>query len=260
MLLPQLQSKSAVQWNVTRTIVQSGSVNELADGSFLRGGVLRPLRRTWDLEYVGLTGAEFDALAEFAYMVNKVEEGFVFVDPMANMLRQSEDLTEAAWIRSAFCDVTAIGVGDHGMAVHEVASQSAGVESLSQDVNVSGQGWLCGSCWVRTEGAASGAVIMRSGTGVWRSGFVAGPEWHRVRVSGLVTMESEPMQFTIEVIPDGTVEVRGVQLEHQACASGYKPSAEVAGIHLGSRIVDGSFVGTRQAANWFDCRFRIVAG
>jgi len=257
MLLPQLQSRAVVQRSVTRRAHAARVVNRLEDGSLLMSGMLRSLRHEWDLEYVGLTDSELFTLEDFANAARGMEGGFTFIDPMANMLTKSEDLTGLPWIQSAYCDVTSEGVGEEGYSVHGVASQSAGVESVSQDVNVAGQGWMSGSCWVRATEAVTGSLIMNSGAEEWRSEFVAKPEWNRLRVSAMVSTGSGPLRFSIEAAPGARFDVMGVQLEHQAFPSEYKPSRGDGGIHQGARIVDGSFSGTRQAPDWCDCHFRI---
>ena len=260
MLLPQLSSTASVQYAVQRRIGAFISSNILSSGTLIRGQQTRPLKRIWDLFYEGLTQEEEEVLSTFCRLSDALGDGFVFLDPFCNLLSHSESLTAAVWQRSALATITELPIGGQGeIQVHSIANSSTGDQSVWQDIGIVGIGTFCASCHVRSSQVGGGNLILRSGAESPAVGFESDAEWNRVYLSTGMDIQVVPLRLELVIASGCTVEVKGLQLEHQPYPSRYKPTWGNGGVHVDARVVNDRYSVIQHGPDWFDCSIRIEA-
>lgn len=178
----------------------------------------------WVLNYEGLRQAEAMRLQEFFDEAEGQLRRFTFVDPMANLLLWSGDLTQAVWEKG---QVAAARTAEGWM----VTNGSAGAQGVGQTVNAPGEYryalsvWLKGAAGTRVYLKIGGAVEEKVMTGYWRrEQMTAAPG------TGM------GVRFGIEMEAGATVEMHGPQAEAQRAASAYKPGTGLRTVHEGARF------------------------
>lgn len=229
MYFPVLQSKAVAMFPATR-LLESSHVEEITPGGYLwRSLPALPARRKWFLRFDGLTDREAGALQSFYASCMGGWKTFRFADPMANLLRWSEDLTHPTWGKDNWMAVALVGGGSGQPHEFQVVNTGAGPGRLWQELDLASGADLCFSCEVRT-----GAVRLQIRD--IRTGFNSADVWRRA----FVTAESSggPQRIAIELEPGASAIVRKVQTETQRAPSEYQATYERGGIHPVTRFVD----------------------
>lgn len=258
MLLPQLTSKSSVQFRMRHSMRGYRAANQLADGSMIRGETTRPLKRSWELLYRGLTGAELSVLDEFCNSAAAVVDGLVFLDPFKNLLNSSEDLVDGTWQQDPMASVTGMPSAGSGESLaHLITNVGNDEQGVTQALEISGAGRFCASCVVRSNLPAAGRLILRGAATTHAESIQSHDEWMQVHLSADLNVPAAPLEFAIVVAPGCALEVKGIQLEYQPYPSRYKPTTGRGGVYPGARVLSSSYHVVQQGPDWFDCSFRI---
>jgi hypothetical protein len=229
MYFPVLQSKAIAMFPATR-LMESHHVEEVTPGGFLwRNSPAIPVRRKWLLRFEGLTDTEADALQSFYASCMGGWKTFRFADPMANLLRWSEDLTHPVWGKDTWITVAHVGGGSGQPHEFQIVNTGAGPGTLWQELDLAPGADLCFSCEVRT-----GAVRLRIRDIL--SSHSSADAWQRAIVSA--ESSGGPQRLAIELEPGASAVVRKAQAETQRAPSEYQGTYERGGIHLVTRFVD----------------------
>ena len=226
---PQLSSGSVAQYPVTKSIEHRTVFNEAADGSVIRYCDADAVRTRWTLRLTGLSDAEKTGLEDLFAGAEGRLRPFVFVDPFANMLRWSEDLTQSLWLRDPLLQASEgrpVRLTNAGQTVQAVRQQVPAVA-----------GWrYCLSALVRS--TASTEVTLRISTvdGAFENRSVADSEWRRLFCSGSIDGTARELTVEMRVAAGAAVDVAELQLEAQPMPSPYKPSGGLGGVHDSTRF------------------------
>lgn len=210
------------QYPVTRTarrrrletVTPGGQVSRMLAGG--QGEV------TWHLEYAELTDNEVAQIQSLFVEARGGLMAFAFVDPLANLLAASEDLTTGAWSRDALLNVSVTAPGEFALANGSQAAQG-----VQQGVALGVGAPCCLSAMVQGAG-----VTLRLG-GMSRH-FATSSGWRRCWVSahGL----GEGTVARLEVDGGGQAAVRELQVEAQLAPSPYQATYGVGGVYPETRF------------------------
>jgi hypothetical protein len=176
-------------------------------------------RRVWDLEFE-LTGAEMAALAAFFTAHDGPYEGFIFLDPLDNLLKWSESFPQAAWEKSQPSFMQMNGT--------RITNTAGSPNVLSQAVPVSGIA-LAGSVSLKD---ATAPVTLRV-TGAAERVVQPGADWTRCALAGT---PGAPSGFEIELPAGASVDATAAQLVTGLAAGNYIRTEAVSGYHPGSHF------------------------
>jgi hypothetical protein len=227
-------------------------VNAAADGSTIKFPDLAAATTEWQLQYTDLSDAERDALEAFFAEAEGTLNGFTFLDPTANLLAWSTNLTENVWELDPFLSASSAGPGPWGGA-WDLANSGAAPQSLAQTLASPGDYLYCLSAYVWAPVETTIAMSI----GGFRQDRVAVPEWRRITLSSAGDAGSGLVRFRLEVPAGGRVSVCGLQVEPQAAASTYKPSAE-SGVYEGARFRDDELAFQATGPNRHSCTVTII--
>lgn len=225
MKYPQLSSGALAQYQVRRYRRTGVSRLETASG-LVAGAPSEAQWLEWRFAYRGLTGAEARALGDLFEACRGRLESFHFLDPMANLLRGSEDLAGADWERDSGVVLTAGAVDAEVRGrVYALSNGGGAVAGIRQSLPVDRGYAYALSCFAR---AAAGAAVTLSAGGAGPAvamAEVVGAAWRRLWLP--VRLEEAGLGLVCEVrVGSGvSVELCGVQLEAQPTPGGYKHSA-----------------------------------
>ncbi len=237
LIYPQLATGALGQFPIVRKRTARTVVNFASDGTRFvyadpAGGALE-----WRLRYTGLSDGELSALQAFHSAAEGSLNSFTFVDPTANLLSATDDLSNSAWIGAPLLSLTS-GVADSlgGNGGWQVVNQGGGVQSITQTINAPAGYLYCLSVYARS--AQATGVTLLSGSN--RLACSVGTDWARLQMAQAGDASANSITFGIEIPAGTTLDLFGPQVEAQGSASTYKPSTS-GGVYEGARLADDTF-------------------
>lgn len=206
-------------WRMIASVLESGEQIALPDSA---AGQIE-----WGLAYVDLSDAE-TALIDGLYATCQGSfASFVFIDPLANLLGWSEDLSQPNWQGGLLTFASGIADPLGTERAWTLSNETTGAQQLAQTLGVSGDYVACFSAYVRSNVAGSIAIV-RDGT---RTLAAVGPQWSRVYVGGTGTAGAPQSTFAISLTAGQAVDVFGLQAEAQPYPSLYRVTQAALGIY-----------------------------
>jgi hypothetical protein len=232
------------QWRTLETRTESGHV--------ARGLQPEARRVHWQLDYVDLSDLEVTALTDLFERSRGGLNSFVFVDPLANLMRNSEQLGQAPWALSG--GVSVVASGAETPAVFQVTNSGQGAGTLGQSLDLPRGQEFCLSCWVR--GGAGQTVGVRIGEHLRQT--TATGAWQRL----WLTAASEDAGVTlcaVELAAGGVASVHSMQLERQPAPSHYRAGAADGGVYPATRFEQDSLEVVASGPNRNGVRVKLVS-
>jgi hypothetical protein len=199
-----------------------------------RGGAWYPLfdgaggEVEWRLKYGSLTREEAERLREFHAEMEGTRGRFTFADPLANLLKWSEDLSQPEWQGGG-----AQGGQEDPGGGNAAFLIGAGVE-IRQVVPAPGEYKYCFS--VQAAGAEGTRIRLRCGN-VERE-FRLAEHWRRFHTAGWGEAGQPGLECRLSAV-GGAARIYGLQLEAQSAPSEYKRSSGDGAVYENSRFADG---------------------
>jgi hypothetical protein len=225
-VVTQFPFRRTRQWRAITNRLESGELITLPDAA---GGQVG-----WSLRYEDITATEAQAIRGLFISSEGQFGSFTFIDPMANLLGWSEDLTRPAWQAGELG--TAFGIADPlgTQRASTIANGSAGTLQLSQTLSIFGDYVACFSAYVRADSPFS--ITMQRDE--LQTDAAVGPQWKRVLVSGAGAGGAAQTTFSVGIPPGRTVNVWGLQVEAQPWPSVYKLTTAATGIYEETYFAD----------------------
>lgn len=219
---PQLASGAGAQYPLTRSRSRRTVRNVLPDGSDVKFTDEGAGAARWDVNLRELSDAEVQAVVNLFTACEGRLRTFTFVDPGANLLAASSDVTNAVWHKDPLLQVTA-GIADPtgGTRAFGLVNAGQAPQSLRQTLAAPGSFQYCFSLYARSAGAAAIRLIRSSATANQATGFALGGNWQRISSSGALGGSDPSVTFAIELVAGAAVEVFGLQVEAQVSPSAY---------------------------------------
>jgi hypothetical protein len=235
------------QWRGITNTLESGETITLRDAP---GGSIQ-----WRLRYQELTDAEVAKLTGF-FQTSRGEAGsFGFVDPFANLLGWSDDLSKPDW-QKALLTVSGGLTDPLGMQrAWDVRNGNGAEQSLSQTLAIPGEYTACFSAYVRSDSVATVGIAR----GSKRVNMPAGPQWKRIQISGAGAEGAAESTFSIVLPAGNTVRVFGPQVEAQPSPSIYRSSGTAAGILEETRFLGGELKVVHTAPGLSACQVNLIS-
>lgn len=257
LVFPQLTTGAAALYPVTKQGLQRTVVNTLPDGSTVVYADPDAAIAGWALRATGLTLAEWNAIETLFQQTAGMAETFTLLDPMGNLLLQSENYSAGAWTAGALLQLTAAIADPFGTArATRLVNTSQAAAGVTQILNVPGNFQYCLSAWVRSTSASALTLTIASDS----KSFAAGTQWKRVYFSsnpgqsGVTTVT-----FGAQVAAGGSVELFGMQAEAQPGPSDYKLTGATGGVYPKARFGSDQITVTAQGTDVYDTVIQIVS-
>jgi hypothetical protein len=221
LVYPQLPTGAAAQFPVQAHCHMRTLVNTAADGTVFKLADPGAAKVEWRLKYTALSDAELSTLLQFFAAAEGTLNNFTFVDPTANLLAWSGDLSNAVWDAAPFLSSTAaIADPAGGSNAWQVTNSGAAVQDLTQTLTAPGGYLYCLSVYAKAAGPATFTLLLGSN----RYSQNLSPNWQRFACTGTSDPAASSVTFGIELGPGAVVDVYGLQVEPQDTPSLYKAS------------------------------------
>jgi hypothetical protein len=252
---PQLRSGAVAQlplqrsetYRTLRNLLSDGRDVRMTDGGFATVG--------WTLKFSDLTADEAQALQSLFQSAGGRLATFTFVDPSANLLCWSDDLTNACWSKDPQLALSQVPDAFGGSVGTQIANSAAAAQTVSQSTNAPATLTYCFSMYLRSDTPAQVAltigevvVVTASLSGAWR-------RWQAAAVGGA----GQQVVFGLSIPPGATVQVCGLQAEAQPAAGVYKSTTGIGGVFQNSRFDQDSMDVSATEAGFFACNVRIIS-
>jgi len=252
---PQVGAGSVAQFPVSRSRKWRAIVNQMESSELITLPDAAAGQIEWKLLYQDLVDAEVQNLSNLFIASQGGFGAFTFIDPMANLLGWSENLSQSAWqpglLQTAAGAIDPVGTS----RAWSVANPSTGTQSLQQSLGVSGDYVACFSAYLRSN--ASGTVtLQRDGTAHM---FSVGPAWQRAFVNGKGVSGAGQSTFSIALPAGQTVYVWGLQVEAQPYPSAYKQTSAALGIYEETYFGDDELTITSTNVGFSSCGITLIS-
>ncbi|MES1257606.1 MAG: hypothetical protein ABUS51_04215 [Acidobacteriota bacterium] len=231
---PQTGAGSLVQLPLHRRRKWRAIANDLENGERISLPDAAAGQIEWRLSYRDLSDAEVSKLNDLFAACRGRFGSFGFVDPIANLLTWSEDLSHADWQTGLLSKASGATDPMGTRRAWTVSNGSPGSQALSQTVSVPGDYVACFSLWVRSN--TPGSVILQRDA--VQSSAAVGPVWKQAFAGGAGASGAANSTVSLTLAAGHSVDVWGLQFEVQPYASQYKPTAGA------SRIYEETYFGT----------------
>ncbi len=211
----------------------------------------------WELRAMGLTQAESNAIENLFQQTSGMSGTFTFLDPVGNLLIDSENFVAGAWTSGGLVQLTP-GITDPFGTARATRLVNAGpaAAGFAQVLNVPGNFQYCLSVWVRT---TSGSAVVLTMANAAKSIGVRS-QWRRVSLSANPGQAgATTVGFGAQVAAGGSVELFGMQAEAQLGPSDYKPTGAQGGVHAQSRFGSDQITVTAKGSDVYDAVIQIVS-
>jgi hypothetical protein len=244
-VFPQLTSGALAQFPVRKSNQLRTVVNTMADGSVVKLADPAGAITEWQLQYSNLSDAEAAALQQFFLSMEGSLNVFTFLDPTANLLAWSDQLTNDVWTPDPFAGLTG-GVVDPlgGTNGWTLSNSGQAPQGVYQTLNAPGGYTYCLSVYVQSATPGT-AILLLEGN---QTTVTVGSGWTRFAVTGQGAASASSITFGVQVPPGMSVNIFGLQVEIQPGASNYKPST-TGGVYSTAYFRDDSLVFTSTDVN-----------
>jgi hypothetical protein len=258
-VFPQISTGASALYPLTKTSRQRSVVNTLGDGSAVVYADPDAASLGWNLQATGLTAAEWGAIEALFEATSGMWQPFTFLDPVGNLVAESEAFGASAWTNGALVDLTT-GASDpfgttRATAVTNASEATAGV---AQTLAVPGNFQYCLSIWARTDSGTNVTLSITTTGGSATKTFVVGTQWTRVSLAANLGQATNSVTFAAEIVAGGSIVIFGMQAEAQRGASDYKQTGTVGGVYANARFGADKLTVTAQGTDVYDAVIQIV--
>ena len=255
LVFPQLSTGAPALYPLTKTSRQRTVVNTLGDGSIVVYADPDAASLGWEMHAKGLTAAEWNAIEALFEATAGMWQSFTFLDPVGNLIAESEDFGASAWTNGALIALTS-GVADPLGTTRATQVVNAGLatEAVAQTLAVPGNFQYCLSVWARTDSGTAVTLMIGSAAKT----FVLGTSWTRISLAVNQGLSTESVTFGAQLSAGGTVVLFGMQAEAQVAPSDYKLTGTTGGVYANARFGADTFTVTAQGTDVYDAVIQIV--
>jgi hypothetical protein len=244
---PQLATGAMVQFPLSRRLIRRTVINQMPGGDLLKLDDPQAAGISWALQYRGLTEAERLALETLFLDAEGQLRTFTFLDPCGNLLRWSEDLSEAVWRVEGGLQVSISPEDPDGLRQGlRITNTTQAIQALEQKVEVPGWFGYCFSFEARAAASTRTTLSLSNRSGTISSEHSLDPTWRVYSCSGRIDSTAEDLTCRVALDPGASIEAFGFQLQAQPNPGVYRRTADQAGVYQATRFLDDQlqFVGS----------------
>ncbi|HWE52413.1 MAG TPA: hypothetical protein VG273_21635 [Bryobacteraceae bacterium] len=224
---PQIGAGSIAQYPLQRSRKWRSISNTLESGERILLPDSPAGEIDWYLPYRDLSDAEVLNLTNLFTSSQGCFGAFAFIDPLANLLGWSEDLSRPDWQTGLLQKHGSVDDPAGTLRSWTLSNGTAGTQALSQTLGISGDYSACFSLYVRS--SAAGTVTLQRDA--HQVSPAVEPAWTRIWISGGGTPGAAQSAFSIVLVAGQSIDVWGLQVEAQVYPSLYMPTTAARGIY-----------------------------
>ncbi|MEO8129857.1 MAG: hypothetical protein ABJF23_21175 [Bryobacteraceae bacterium] len=257
---PQLSTGTLAQYPLRKTLLKRTIVNDCLDSRSVKLADVFAAQVAWQLDYAGVTQAEWDQLKWLFLAAEGRLETFVFLDPTDNLLRFSENLSSTVWQKDGLLQLSG-SVADPMGTTRATRLVNAALVNQSIAQTIEAPGWFsyCFSVFVRAATPGPVTLTRRSADGADSRTEIVGPAWRRLQSSGSIDGTAPQVAFEMAVPTGAIVDVFGFQAEAQPLPSAYKKTASQSGVYPSTRFREDTITPVAAGPNDYAVQIQLIS-
>src|ERR1700686_3634854 len=196
---PQLTSGALCQLPVTqRTTIRTVS-NEALGGDTVRMADPHDDSMRWQLQYSGLTDAEWASIEQLFEAAEGRLTSFTFLDPTNNLLMWSEDWTKSVWAADPLVQLST-GVADPfgGSNAMQISNTSQTLQRVVQSTNAPSWFQYCVSVFLRSNVPATVQFVLETTGHELLAPIQVGSTWSRAMSAATLATQADGIGFGLQ--------------------------------------------------------------
>ena len=236
---PQLSTGALAQFPITKRITTRTIRHEVPGGYTVSISDPSAAMIEWDLNLSDLLPEEHSGLLALFENVEGRLFPFTFLDPLANLLLWSEDLSNVAWSKDPLIHTSA-GISDPkgSMNAARLANAGAALQRIKQTTSVPASYRYSLSVWLRSDVNTTASLFSESQGDSSISNHAVTPAWERFSLSFKLNSSSENLTVGLGLPSGHSVDVFGFQLDAQPAPAEYRKSTSKSGVYSSARFRD----------------------
>jgi hypothetical protein len=238
LIFPPLSTGASAQYPVKRARSERTIINITPDGRAITLPDYYGKQIRWSLRLDGLTDQEANNYLSFFELCEGPLQPFLFLDPTANLVLFSEDLTQSAWQINSLLTGTG-GVGDPfgTTRASRLVNTSGASLSATQTIPIPGSAWAAFSVYLRASQGEGFQMTRTDGSSVSSLTPSVGGSWNRFTLSSVFASSvSTNCDFSLSVPAGATLDVFGFQVDAQPSAGIYVQNTGESGVYPNARF------------------------
>lgn len=254
LIYPQLTTGALTQYGVVKMRQERTIQNTLADGSVITVADPAGAAVHWGLHYTSLSDTERQTLEQFFSAAEGTLNGFTFLDPSANLLAWSEDLSNAVWSAGPQLALTGgIQAPKGGASAWQLSNTSGGNQGLTQVLNVPAIYTYTFSVYLKATQATSATFLLGSAS----AAVTVASAWKRYQITGSGNATETYVTVGVNLPAGAVVSLFGPQAEAQQTASVYQTSTN-GGVYKNARLESDCLTVTTTGVNRHSATVKIL--
>lgn len=238
LIFPQLKSGAVAQMPLVKHRTTRTIANVAEDGTRIALSDSYAGQVFWSLAYNGLTDGEVTTFLQFFEACEGRLQNFIFLDPQANLLSSSENLTASTWQVPSLLAISSNVSDPLGTTrASRLRNGAAAPLALAQSVGIPGKSTTCFSTYLRSDSNTPVTFIRTDGNNVDTFAVESGSMWQRfARTTAFASSLSGVSTWSIQIPSGASVDVFGLQIDSQPFAGAYKSSSGAGGVYSSARL------------------------
>jgi hypothetical protein len=252
---PQVGAGSVAQFPLSRSRRWRAIVNRMESNEVILLPDTAAGQIGWKLSYQDLTDAEVQKLSGLFTASQGAFGAFTFIDPLANLLGWSENVSQSAWQLGLLQAGANVADPLGTQRASSLTNPGQATQSLRQSLGVPGDYVACFSAYLRSVVAGS-VTLQRDGTAHI---VTVGPSWRRFFINGTGIAGASQSTFSVALSAGQTIDVWGLQVEAQPYPSLYKQTSASLGIHEETYFADDELAVTSTGVGFSSCEITLIS-
>jgi hypothetical protein len=245
LIYPQLPTGALAQFPVQKRRQMRTLIHTAADGTVIKLADPGAAIVEWHLKYAALSDPELATLLQFFAAAEGTLNNFTFVDPTANLLAWSNELSNAVWSAGSFLSLAGTNADPTGgNNAWQVTNSGTAPQDLSQTLTAPGGYVYCLSMYAKA--STPGTLTLLLGSNRYDQNLST--DWQRFACTGTGDPTASSMTFGVELGPGAVIDIFGLQVEPQDSPSLYKAST-TGGCYKNARLRDDALTFTSTDVN-----------
>jgi hypothetical protein len=221
LVFPQLLTGSTAQYPITKQLSRRTVQSSMEDQTIVALPDQGSNFVRWQIAFHDLADQEATSLNAFFVTTQGSLRPFLFLDPTANLLLWSEDVTQSVWNQSGMGVESAVADPLGSSRASRVNNNTSSTQLLVQSSLIPGFVQTCFSVYLRASTPTTAALVRTAGAHSQSTAASVTSIWQRFYLSGKFSELVDPSCFGIRIPAGTSLELFGPQVDAQPLPSPY---------------------------------------
>jgi hypothetical protein len=236
LIFPQLSTLASAQYPIVKRTSRRAVQSSMEDGTIISLSDSSAFYTQWKLALRDLSDKEASSLIAFFAATNGSLSPFLFLDPSANLLSWSSDLTQTSWQTAGLALEPSLSDPLGGTSAFQAVNTTSGNLSVAQPTQIPGSSQTSFSVYLRAGAPVTITIRRSAGTASLATQIAVTTNWTRYSLSSPFPAVTDASTFALTIPPQGSLSIFGPQVDAQLVPSTYIPTSAASGVFPNARF------------------------